>query len=454
MQIEQENRRKRPDGREGRGIPVSFPGHDAAAASGCAQSLLEMPCEIRAEGEANKSQKPEPHVNCELVLRPGRPKPKERPVHPGKVEGGVPWQLQHMALTCEDAVRRIDELCAATQQMLLELGLERKPEVQPEVQGLAALTAHAPPPLGTRSVLLPCGRCLDLDAIAAKSTTAQVGRERVAEQLRSGELYRTVGATAATAKLSWSQGHLRDFVRRCFGDLGLPSPTELQIYEVYSHFDPALELKPLAALEAVCLVEVLLRAAFHNNMDASAGTTTTAGPSASSMSEHPTQLAERWVEDYVPLPVQGTVSIAYSTGVVIQFADFQEDLQRLAAANADHSKICDRAMLQRSLDVFRRLDPGSGQLCRQELCGFVSQVFTREGLVPPSPQQVAPFFEKFAQGGARLNTSECLCLLDAMFRALLHCDGKVGPLGVSAFSAEATTKPRAGLGHEILKIMS
>lgn len=51
------------------------------------------------------------------------------------------------------------------------------------------------------------------------------------------------------------------------------------------------------------------------------------------MINHPTASC---LQDYVPLPVDGTVSIAYSTGVVIQFSDFAALLEPVAVANAEH----------------------------------------------------------------------------------------------------------------------
>ena len=36
---------------------------------------------------------------------------------------------------------------------------------------------------------------------------------------------------------------------------------------------------------------------------------------------------------------------------------------------------------------------------------------------------------RFAQGKTKLNTSECLCLIDAVCRAILHCGPGLGPLG-------------------------
>lgn len=417
--------------------------------------------------------------------RPPETKPEWRREDP------VPWQLQHMAITCEDAVRRIDELCAVTQHLLKELDVygwemdernsvgtvngnqsyqlkdargiaqavpvlpQRKaeplgeppsinsprcvPEPHPEVSIGSQLhsslqlrlSSYCPPPLGTRSVMLPCDRCIDLDAFSSQfsPTLANVGqRRRIAEELHSGRLHQRLGAiytrmAGDNSGLTWSRGRLRDFVRCCFAELGVQSPTEPQIYEVYSHFDPELRLGSLTPLESVCLSETLLRATFHAELAESEAVPTLSASAA----DHPTKLAERWVEDYVPLPVDGTVSIAYSTGVVIQFSEFTPLLQPLAVANAEHRErmlktISSCQLLKDGLQTFQHFDSGSGYLAwPTEIMRFVLEIFHQEGYVPASQEHVAPFFKKFAQGKTKLNTSECLCLIDAVCRAILHC---------------------------------
>jgi len=413
-------------------------------------------------------------------------------------EASVPWQLQHMAITCEDAVRRIDELCALTQHLLkdLDLGYERYDQMnptnptnpmddqrqvgktanfqapvpllpgyrasrdgeapnispslmteaptqtRPEVPGnlekcLSLLLSHTPAPLGTKSVMLPCDRCIDLDAFSSQfsSTLANWGqRRRIAEELQTGQLYRRICGIYSRlgTDLTWSHGRLRDFVRCCFADLALQSPTEPQMYEVYSHFDPELRLGTLSPLESICLIETLLRATFHEELGDSEALPLLSA-SAVGQLDHPTKLAERWVEDYVPLPVDGTVSIAYSTGVVIQFSEFTSLLQPLAAANVEHRErmlkmISSCQLLKHGLQIFQRFDSGTGYLAWPDgIMDFISAVFGHEGYVlTPSQQVFFPFVQKFAQGKPKLNTSECLCLIDAICRAMLHCDGKFG----------------------------
>ena len=212
----------------------------------------------------------------------------------------------------------------------------------------------------------------------------------------------------------------------------LQNSRSCKVKEVYSHFDPELRLGSLSPLESICLIETLLRATFHEELGDSEALPLLSA-SAVGQLDHPTKLAERWVEDYVPLPVDGTVSIAYSTGVVIQFSEFTSLLQPLAAANVEHREqmlkmISSCQLLKHGLQIFQRFDSGTGYLAWPDgIMDFISAVFGHEGYVLTASQQVFfPFFQKFAQGKLKLNTSECLCLIDAICRAMLHCDGKLG----------------------------
>ena len=294
--------------------------------------------------------------------------------------------------------------------------------------------------------MLACGRCIDLKELYpefARNIAANASqRQRISEDLLSRQLsqkilgiYSRFDPTAST--LTWSRGRLRDFVKACFTDLALMLPTDSQIYKMYTHFDPELNMS-LTALESICLVEALIRASVGIDMETIEPIEPIepiGGPIGHSERDntslefepgfdHPTFLAEQWVSQYVPLPVDGTVSIAYSTGVAIHFEDFSRMLQSLAALNASQRsnilyKIASCDLLKHALEIFRRHDD-DGFLTSRQLEGFVTEVFVSEGLVPPTAEHVAAFYDKFAGPQQRLNASECLCLVDALFRALLH----------------------------------
>ena len=132
-----------------------------------------------------------------------------------------------------------------------------------------------------------------------EANTAQ--RERIAEGLASRQIsqellnvYRRFDPTAS--ELTWSHGRLRDFVKACFAELAVVSPTDSQIYMVYTHFDPELMMK-LTALESISLVEVLLRA----SLGPEPPEPVVADESEQGLNDHPTLLAEQWVSQYVPL---------------------------------------------------------------------------------------------------------------------------------------------------------
>ena len=409
-----------------------------------------------------------------------------------------------MASTCEDAVKRIDELSAATQHLLRELGIGRSlspklrrtpfcdrtpakqtcsgtpsyplvagrraipglpalPRYEPTaIAGLAqqstslsslpafknlqeSLASYRPLPLSASHVVLPCGRSVDLRELvprfADRRTTRNMGfdseerRIRIAEDLHSGQLFQKVLSVYSSfdpeaTSLAWSHGRLRDFVKACFAELALQSPTDSEIYEVYaSNFDPELRMS-LTALECLGLVEVLLRASLsiHESDDGSFHALDAHAEGTASMEsgfDDPTLLAEQWVSEYVPLPVDGTVSIAYSTGVVIHFAEFLDMLQNLATINAPQRSnmlysIASCDLLKQALAVFKRIDDGSGYLTYRQVEAFVAEVFNQQGLMPPTAGQVAAFYNKFAGPQPRLNASESLCLVDALVRALLH----------------------------------
>eukprot|EP00439_Symbiodinium_sp_Y106_P082728 s1324_g22.t1 len=457
-------------------------------------------------------------------------------------------QLQEMASTCEDAVRRIDQLSAATQQLLKELGLSsvggvgRSPSrtrpnpfadmcpvptrtfiaagaaqepqeptvplpclptysqpatarnmLQPSQVSIRAeterqrmfsspsvafqrleqsLASYVPSPLSAGRMVVACGRCLDLrellPAFASNMEANTAQRERIAEGLASRQIsqellnvYRRFDPTAS--ELTWSHGRLRDFVKACFAELAVVSPTDSQIYMVYTHFDPELMMK-LTALESISLVEVLLRA----SLGPEPPEPVVADESEQGLNDHPTLLAEQWVSQYVPLPVDGTISIAYSTGVVIHFPEFSEMLQSLANLNKPQRgnilyRIASCDLLRHALQVFKQCEDGTGYLTWSDrrIEGFVTEVFVQEGLVPPTAQHVAAFYDKFAELQPRLNASECLCLVDALFRALLHAgtdtnqkptDPAAAHPHVEAYAAEepASGSPDPGTQRENL----
>eukprot|EP00929_Paragymnodinium_shiwhaense_P117559 TRINITY_DN8832_c0_g1_i2.p1 TRINITY_DN8832_c0_g1~~TRINITY_DN8832_c0_g1_i2.p1 ORF type:complete len:1140 (-),score=297.99 TRINITY_DN8832_c0_g1_i2:148-3567(-) len=153
----------------------------------------------------------------------------------------------------------------------------------------------------------------------------------------------------------------------------------------------------------------------------------TSQASASPPKSHHTALAERWVVNYAALPMAGTVSITYSSGIVIDFVAYQEAIE-----SGD--------MMRASLQIYETVDT-TGYLAWQdeEFHQFAEAVFKHHGLHPPSPAQVLPLCRKFDnRRNTMLNTSECLCLVDALLRAVFHIDISKP----KAESSASTKKPR------------
>lgn len=297
-------------------------------------------------------------------------------------------------------------------------------------------------------------------------------------------------------KLTWSRGQLVDFVRAVFQGAGLEAPDEAQIYHVYTNFDPGRQMF-LSSQGCLCLVEILARVAagaasesedvceqqiqhivhagdntlvkgeclvaepvnaaaprvavMPSTVSTSPACTAVSPASASATSasqisgtdkdslsrsaaDHHATLAEQWVANHKPLPLDGTVSVAYSTGVLIEFTELAAVLRSLSAANVEHRSrilhvVASGELLKAALRVYKGFDDGSGYLAWRSgtIQDFVCAVFAYFALSPPNTSQVATLYDKFA--GDRqmppLNTSECLCLVDALFRATFHGETEV-----------------------------
>ena len=210
-----------------------------------------------AKPKPKPSPKPSPKASFKAspTRRTQSPVPTERFAYQAQMRTPrQSLQLQEMASTCEDAVRRIDELSAATQHLLRELGISglglsptkmrtnpfqaeapvepqaftpgpqrsqafpsspyrhmpSLPTYQPAATRLSqgstsfsklspalksleeSLALYRPPPLHANRVVLPCGRCIDLQDLwprFASTMSANIHhRLRIAEDLQSRQL--------------------------------------------------------------------------------------------------------------------------------------------------------------------------------------------------------------------------------------------------------------------------
>eukprot|EP00929_Paragymnodinium_shiwhaense_P043929 TRINITY_DN22546_c0_g1_i1.p1 TRINITY_DN22546_c0_g1~~TRINITY_DN22546_c0_g1_i1.p1 ORF type:complete len:1668 (+),score=530.91 TRINITY_DN22546_c0_g1_i1:174-5177(+) len=301
---------------------------------------------------------------------------------------------------------------------------------------------------------------------------------RAREAVENGQLLRMALAayhnadSALVGYLPLQGGALHDFVVSIFNHYNLPPPMEAQIYEMYTFFD--LERRTiLQARECLCLVDALFRASVYasaggaqlpalqggprrslNTLSTSLGTSTSSS-SVSRSADHPTALAQRWVVDYKALPMAGTVSVTYSSGVIVSFADYASSLAGLAAANVQQREAMVQAiesgdLMRGALSVymsrFGAADEGRLGWESGAICDYVVAVFQSYGLNPPTSSQIYNVYRKFTgeRGAAPLNTSECLCLTDALFRALFHIE--IRPSSLHEFEglpSESTVDSRA-----------
>ena len=172
------------------------------------------------------------------------------------------------------------------------------------------------------------------------------------------------------------------------------------------------------------------------------------------------------------------MSVAYSTGVVVEFAEYAGDffiiimiissitiiicyiiiiiiiitiimlsllllllslsslplgdIAPVAAANAPHRErlvetIESGDLMCMALNIYQSFDRG-GYLSwsHGEIHDFATAVFRHYCLRPPSDRCLLQLYAKFDQGRkSDLNASECLCLVDVLFRVVFHAEASL-----------------------------
>lgn len=155
--------------------------------------------------------------------------------------------------------------------------------------------------------------------------------------------------------------------------------------------------------------------------------------------------AEQWVLYHAGMPLEGN-SMPYLSGVVISFQDFFTPLAPLVLASSPAQLRSAAAAIQSgelarvSLQCFRLCDSerrGSLSWEAEEVSDLVDAVFQRRGLPAPTKDLQRLIFMQFdKEFSGRLSAQDCLCLVDALFRALL-----ISPAALSARVAEAPEGP-------------
>lgn len=121
--------------------------------------------------------------------------------------------------------------------------------------------------------------------------------------------------------------------------------------------------------------------------------------------------------------------MSYSNGAVVDLEALEQSLLKTARANSkERPRILEAvesgAIIETALQMFRaNVANGRSEVEAHEVYAFVSGVFARFNLVPPSEVHVMEVLERFVGGGkGALDTADCLCLVDATFRATFRTD--------------------------------
>lgn len=152
-------------------------------------------------------------------------------------------------------------------------------------------------------------------------------------------------------------------------------------------------------------------------------------PPDANMGVQPLMLAEQWAATYSGPPVSKTPYMAYPGGANVNFAEFAPSFSHVAAANAPHvprivPSIENGDVVRQTLRLYIACDHDlSGRLSWQngEVQDFLTHVFDQYGLSSPSEQQMYELYRKFdSDRNTVLYARECLCLVDALFRAIFY----------------------------------
>lgn len=140
------------------------------------------------------------------------------------------------------------------------------------------------------------------------------------------------------------------------------------------------------------------------------------------------QAAEQWVLYHAGLPLEGSC-LPYLQGVTIQFDQvFPMMAPQALASPPEHLGLAAAAvesgeLARASLQAFRLFDgTRAGELAWDtgEVQDFVDSIFHRRRLPPPSQDAQILIFDKFdEEKKGKLCAQDCLCFVDALFRALL-----------------------------------
>jgi len=140
----------------------------------------------------------------------------------------------------------------------------------------------------------------------------------------------------------------------------------------------------------------------------------------------PLLLTEQWVASHSP-PVLRTPIIRYPSGVMLNIQAHSRMLAPLIASNIQHRprmiQFIESGELVRvtfqAYETFDRDLNGFLSWNDGEIRDFITSVFQLQGLSPPSEGEMFELYSEFdVDRNAFLEARECLCLVDALFRAI------------------------------------
>eukprot|EP00439_Symbiodinium_sp_Y106_P052637 s2424_g7.t1 len=150
--------------------------------------------------------------------------------------------------------------------------------------------------------------------------------------------------------------------------------------------------------------------------------------------------AEQWVLYHAGMPLEGS-SLPYLKGVIISFPEFFSHMIPIALASPPKklrsaaAAVESGELARASLQSFRLCDAHRHGMLGwedEEVSDLIEAVFQRKGLQAPPQDAQRRMFAKFDEDrSGRLCAQDCLCLVDALFRALLLC-----PAAVSVSSSD------------------
>mmetsp|Transcript_21353 Transcript_21353/g.49621 ORF Transcript_21353/g.49621 Transcript_21353/m.49621 type:complete len:792 (-) Transcript_21353:72-2447(-) len=198
----------------------------------------------------------------------------------------------------------------------------------------------------------------------------------------------------------------------------------------------------------------------HSTTSSSVASSRTRG---NAQMEAPTMaFAIHWVSNRVAPPSIGTKTMVYPGGISIDVPQLSEVIDPVPEVSAQWWSATARAIesgdiSQMSLQVYQEVDRSLRGFLAWDagLEDFLMQLLERYGLEPLPESQMYHAFSCFDRGrNVPLDARGCLCLADALFRAILHCTDRSeewAAQGLRVLGGARTPRP-APPSHEVRRL--